>query len=95
MKPDTIMLVLRERGLFPEILKRLNIKRQAIDAWRVVPADRVIDIAEISGLEPWMIRPDIFPDPSGQRTPLEGRRTRKAQRVLDLREKRRRSRKAG
>jgi len=90
MKPEAVMPALRARGLYPEIISRLGIKRQAIDSWRVVPADRVVIIAEISGLDPHVIRPDIFPDAKGKTFPLDGRRTNGAQRRLEAAQARRR-----
>jgi hypothetical protein len=80
MKPEAVMPALRARGLYPEILERLCIKRQALDAWRVVPADRVVIIAQISGIAPNIIRPDVFPDAAGNTRPLNGYRTLAAQR---------------
>jgi hypothetical protein len=79
------MPALRARNLYPAIIARLHIKRQAIDSWRVVPADRVMIIAEISGLTPHVIRPDIFPDATGRTYPIDGRRTVGAQRRLEQR----------
>jgi hypothetical protein len=83
MKPEAVLPALRARGLFPEIMARLRIRRQAVESWRVVPADRVIVIAQLSGLEPHIIRPDIFPDAAGNTRPLEGCRTLAAQRQRD------------
>lgn len=83
MKPEAVVPALRERGLFPKIIARLGIKRQALESWRVVPADRVMVIAELSGLAPHIIRPDIFPDPEGRTVPLNGRRTQSGQRRLE------------
>jgi hypothetical protein len=95
MTPYAVIPALYARGLYPEIQERLGITRQAIDSWRVVPAERVIAIAKISGLKPHIIRPDIFPDANGKTFPINGRRTAAAQRRLKgltLRRRRRRPR---
>jgi hypothetical protein len=83
MKPEAVMAELRERGLLTQIAKHFGIARQAVDAWRIVPAERVIDVAEISGIDPHVIRPDVFPDSQGKRFAIQGPRTRAAQRRLD------------
>jgi hypothetical protein len=83
MKPEAVMPALKERGLYDAIIERLNIRRQALDSWRVVPADRVVVVAELSGLAPHIIRPDIFPDSEGRTVPLSGRRTQSGQRRLE------------
>jgi hypothetical protein len=75
MQPEEVMPALRARGLFPEIMARLRIKRQAVESWRVVPADRVVIIAQLSGIAPNIIRPDVFPDAAGNTRPLDGYRT--------------------
>jgi hypothetical protein len=42
--------------------------RQALDQWRSyskgVPADRVLTVARVMGIDPYQLRPDIFPRPS-------------------------------
>jgi hypothetical protein len=80
MKPEAVMPALRARGLYPKLIARLGISRQAIDSWRLVPADRVVVVAAISGLKPHVIRPDIFPNAAGKTVALNGPRTLIAQR---------------
>jgi hypothetical protein len=43
------------------IADRLNIKPQAPYAWRRVPPEHVLAVAEVSGMAPEQIRPDIYP----------------------------------
>ena len=45
------------------LAKRIGLTHQAIYAWREVPADRVIEVARLTGLRPWDVRPDLYPDP--------------------------------
>ncbi|KXV33091.1 MULTISPECIES: Cro/CI family transcriptional regulator [Gluconobacter] len=37
-----------------------NISPQAISQWRAVPVTRVRDIAQITGIDPVRLRPDVF-----------------------------------
>jgi hypothetical protein len=81
MRPQDVVPALKERGLYPKIMARLSITRQALDSWRVVPAERVVIVAEISGYPCHVIRPDIFPK-AGKTRRLVGRRTMLGQRKL-------------
>jgi hypothetical protein len=83
MRPEDVMPTLRERGLYPAIIQRLGVTAQALYAWRVVPADRVVEISKLSRIPKHVIRPDIFPDRQGRLRPLEGYRTRVAQRRFE------------
>jgi DNA-binding transcriptional regulator YdaS (Cro superfamily) len=60
---DRVMSLIRERGLSAAIAKRLGINRQAISQWTEVPWNRVFIVAEVTGLQPHEIRPDIYPPP--------------------------------
>lgn len=91
MTPEAVMPALKARGLYPKILRALGVSRQALDSWRVVPADRVLAIAGISGFTPHTIRPDVFPNHAGNTAPLNGRRTNGGQRRLEAIEARRRA----
>lgn len=41
----------------------LGIRHQAVYQWAAVPPERVIEVARITGLRPYDIRPDLYPDP--------------------------------
>ena len=46
----------------PVILARqLGITPQAINAWRRVPADRVLQVEKITGVPRQALRPDLYP----------------------------------
>jgi hypothetical protein len=85
MKPEEVMPLLRKRGLLNRLAQELGVRRQAVDAWRIVPADRVAVVAKLSGIAKHTIRPDVFPK-NGEVKPIEGPRTRAAQRKLDRQE---------
>jgi hypothetical protein len=55
------VLKLRELRLMAAVADCLNIKRQAPYTWRWVPSEHVLAVAEISGMTPHQIRPDIYP----------------------------------
>lgn len=47
------------------LAERLNISVQAIAKWKVVPAERVLAVAEASEWQvtPHQLRPDLYPHP--------------------------------
>ena len=51
---------------FKSVLARgLGIKPQAVDQWKRVPGERVLDVERITGVSRHVLRPDIFgPPPS-------------------------------
>lgn len=51
-------LVLQTVGGLNKLADRLGIKRQSMD-WRSVPQKRLFEVAELSGLDPARIRPDL------------------------------------
>lgn len=42
---------------------KLGVRHQAVYQWSAVPAERVIEVAKLTGLRPYDIRPDMYPDP--------------------------------
>ena len=48
-----------QRGLMAKIARELGITRGAIKFWRVVPAERVGRVAEITGIPAAELRPDL------------------------------------
>jgi hypothetical protein len=58
---DPAIRKLREMGKLREIADHLGIKRTAPWNWRRVPSRRVLDVARISGLQPHVLRPDLYP----------------------------------
>ena len=60
-KPKTGMDAVRENiNSITQFAKDLGITRGAVNQWTEVPANRVGDVARITGLSPEVIRPDIF-----------------------------------
>ena len=54
------MTVLRASGGTGALAEALGISSHAISQWSRVPAERVGQVARITGLSPDQIRPDIF-----------------------------------
>lgn len=46
------------------LARHLGITPEALHSWRRIPAERVQKVAEVSGIAPHELRPDIFPVPS-------------------------------
>ena len=49
-------------GGYPALAKKLGITRQAIYQWTRVPADRVVQVARLSGLSRHELRPELYPE---------------------------------
>ena len=49
------------RGLRLKIAKELGITHGAVYQWRRVPAERVLKVAEITGIPKEKLRPDLYP----------------------------------
>lgn len=47
-------------GGIPKLAKALKIKRQAIYQWDKIPADRIVEIEKITGVDRSILRPDLF-----------------------------------
>ena len=48
------------------LARALGIKHTSFYRWKAVPADRVLQIEEITGIPRYEIRPDIYPSPDRQ-----------------------------
>jgi DNA-binding transcriptional regulator YdaS (Cro superfamily) len=64
---DPAIRRLREDRQMPSIAEGLKIARQAPYAWKRVPAERVRDVARITGMRPHELRPDLYPPPRKRR----------------------------
>lgn len=40
--------------------RELGISRQAVEQWRLVPPERVLDVERITGVSRYRLRPDIY-----------------------------------
>jgi DNA-binding transcriptional regulator YdaS (Cro superfamily) len=58
---DAAVTSLRRKARLGEIANRLNVSKQATSKWTRVPAERVLQVAEITGLTPHFLRPDLYP----------------------------------
>lgn len=50
----------KERGLRRRLARELNITHGAVSQWRRVPAERVLDVARITGIPKEALRPDLY-----------------------------------
>ncbi|CZU27053.1 helix-turn-helix domain-containing protein [Enterobacter cloacae complex sp. P30BA] len=67
MKP--IDIAITKVGSATRLAKLLNVSSMTISHWRnryrgIVPADRVRQIYDATGVTPHELRPDLFPNPS-------------------------------
>jgi Putative antitoxin of bacterial toxin-antitoxin system, YdaS/YdaT len=46
-----------------ELAKQLGITRQAVYGWHAIPAEWVKRIAELTGIPPYRLRPDLYDEP--------------------------------
>jgi DNA-binding transcriptional regulator YdaS (Cro superfamily) len=46
-----------------DLAKHLGITRQAVSGWRAIPAEWVKRIAELTGIPPHRLRPDLYDEP--------------------------------
>lgn len=73
-----LALIYNEPGTAGKIGKHLGISREAVWGWwrrGAVPAERVIEVEQITGISRHLIRPDIYPAPPAKGvTHGEGRR---------------------
>ena len=50
----------KQRGMISELARRLNVKRQSVHDWEVVPLTRVAEISHITKMTREELRPDFF-----------------------------------
>ena len=60
---DPAIRRLRDERQMSAIAEKLKIARQAPYAWKRVPALRVQAVAQITGIKPHELRPDLYPPP--------------------------------
>lgn len=49
-----------QRGLMAEITRHIGVSTGAVPQWKRVPAEHVETVAEITGIPPHELRPDVF-----------------------------------
>ena len=52
--------IFEEPGFAAEVARALEVTHQNVSGWNRVPAHHVIEVAELLGMTPEEIRPDIF-----------------------------------
>jgi DNA-binding transcriptional regulator YdaS (Cro superfamily) len=62
VRPDAAITKLRRDGWLGEIARHLDLSKQATSKWSRIPAERVLQVAKITGLTPHFLRPDIYPN---------------------------------
>lgn len=50
----------QERGMQRRISAGLGITASAVQQWKRIPAERVIDVSRVTGVPPWVLRPDLY-----------------------------------
>jgi DNA-binding transcriptional regulator YdaS (Cro superfamily) len=58
---DIVMKAAENVGGIVKLAERLGVRHQSFYSWERVPAERVLVIADLSGVSPSIIRPDIYP----------------------------------
>lgn len=53
---------LRQVGGVGELARRLGISQPSVSAWRRIPAERVLAVADATGLPRTVLRPDLYPE---------------------------------
>lgn len=53
---------LRQAGGVAELARRLGISQPSVSAWRRIPAERVLAVADATGLSRTLLRPDLYPE---------------------------------
>lgn len=60
MIDDALQLACRNAGGRKALAAAIGVTRQAIEQWRRVPAERVLDVERVSRVSRHDLRPDIF-----------------------------------
>jgi DNA-binding transcriptional regulator YdaS (Cro superfamily) len=63
MRDPILQEALKVRGTISRIAAAAGVTPSAVSQWQKVPAERVLSVAEITGLAPHELRPDVFPAP--------------------------------
>jgi DNA-binding transcriptional regulator YdaS (Cro superfamily) len=66
---QAMKLIRSRRGLTSQLTREIGLSRGAISQWRVVPADKLVDVERISGIPRHILRPDLVPPPGYELPP--------------------------
>ena len=57
---DALREAIARAGGLQALGRMLGISKQAIDQWRRVPAERVLEVERLTGISRYQLRPDVF-----------------------------------
>ena len=57
---DALTEAIERAGGLQALGRMLGISKQAIDQWRRVPAERVLEVERLTGVSRYLLRPDVF-----------------------------------
>ena len=60
MREDGLRLAIDAAGGVSALARRLGIAQPSVSSWRRVPAERVVEISTLTGLDRGLLRPDLF-----------------------------------
>jgi DNA-binding transcriptional regulator YdaS (Cro superfamily) len=66
---DVVTKAAENVGGVVKLAEKLSIRHQSFYSWDRVPAERVLLMAELSGIPPHEIRPDLYPAPTAPEVP--------------------------
>jgi len=55
-----VKLAIEGAGSITALARLLGIHRQAVQGWNRVPADRIVEIERVTGIDRAELRPDLF-----------------------------------
>jgi DNA-binding transcriptional regulator YdaS (Cro superfamily) len=70
-RDDALRRILAKRGSAVRIATELCITPQAVNDWKRVPAERVLEVEKITGVPREELRPDIYPPADSQSSARE------------------------
>lgn len=70
---ECVKLAERAVGGTAALAKAIGITSQAISQWPKIPAERVPQVSDVTGLPPHLLRPDLYRRPAVNHAAQEGR----------------------
>jgi len=58
---SAISKIKAQYGLANEIANFLGVHRSTVSKWKRIPAERVLDVEEVTGISREELRPDLYP----------------------------------
>ena len=66
---NALQTAIERAGGTKNLGEALGITRQAVEQWRAVPPERVLDVERITGVSRYALRPDIYGVPPRRARP--------------------------